>query len=174
MSVQPIADIDVDLIDLYALRDMAPALVDYLRMIRARQHALMSAWGGPAVCRSMGLTSSGATSWTVPIAVPPGVTDVGLDLLCHGSAIITITTSADATGTELRAVAPNGAGADTPVWVSTGGLAPSSAGASSGRAVTVLSAVSWAWSDVDLTIAVTDVASFGLLALETRPIHVAR
>lgn len=174
MSVQPIAEIDVDLIDLYAVRDMAPALVDYLRMIRSRQHALMSAWGGPAVCRSLGLTSSGSTTWTVTVRVPPGVTDLGLALLCHGSAIITITTAADATGTELRSVAPNDAGAETPTWVSTGTVAPSSAGASSGRAVTVLSSASWTWSDVDLSIAVADVSSVGLLAIETRPVHVAR
>ena len=175
MSTPPVFDLDLDLLDPVALRDMAPALIDYLRTARTRQHALMSAWGGPAVCRSCNYQAVIDTTATFTVRIPPGVTDIDLALTCFGTAVINITTSADAVGTELRAVAPGGSNGDeTPIKVATGGLISSSAGAGSGRAITVRSSVSWTFADVDLEFDLTGVDSFGILAIETRPIHVPR
>lgn len=175
MSTPPIHDVDLDLLTPGEVVDLAPALIDYLRRIHTRQHAMMSAWGGCAMVQGVDYTASGSTTWTHTIRVPPGVTECDLCFTVYGGAIMSITTTNDATGTQLRCVEVGGSsGAQTPTKVATGGLIAASAGAASGRAVTVRSSVAWTWADVDLTIALTDVDGFGCLAVETRPIHVPR
>lgn len=178
MSVSPLTSPDVDTVQPIRVRDLAPAVIDYLRMIRQRQHALMSGWGGAAICRTLYIQATGDATHTVTVRVPPGVTDLDLALLAYGNGTVTITTSVDATGTELRSVAPIDSAAieeEQAAWVSTGGALSSSAGASSARAVTVASSATWVWQDVDLTLTITGVTSrFGCLALETRPIHAPR
>lgn len=178
MSVYPLTSPDVDDLRPVTVRDLAPALIDHLRTIRQRQHALMSGWGGCAVCRTLYIQATGDVVHTVTVRIPPGVTDLDLALLAYGNGTCTITTSADATGTVLRSVAPIDSAAieeEQAAWVSTGGALSSSAGASSGRAVTVASSASWVWQDVDLTLTITGVTTrFGCLALETRPVHAPR
>jgi hypothetical protein len=178
MSIEPLFAPDLDITTIVAVRDMAPAFIDYLRTIRARQHALMSGWGGPARCASVNLLTSIDYTWTVPISVPPGVTEMDFALLAYGAGTITLTCSADATGTQLIVVAPVDGGtvdAESATWIGTGGPLSASLGAASGRAVTVRATNAWTWIDVDLTVAATSVADrLGILAIETHPVHRSR
>lgn len=174
----PIAGPELDTLPTVRVTDFALALASYLRDAHTRQHALMSAWGGPPVCHSCYVASSGATSTTFTVRVPPGVTDLRIDVLAWGNGTLAITSSVDATGSTLTHVAPVDTGAadeESAVWIGTGSTMPTSAGATSGRAVTVRSSVSWTWADVDLTLTISDVATeFGIRAIETRPFHAAR
>lgn len=178
MSVMPLASPEVDATTPVEVTDPAPALVSYLRTVMTRQHALMSEWGGPPICRSLYILATGNVTHTVTVRVPPGVTDLDMALLLWGNGTLTITSAVDATGTALVSVAPIDSTAieeETALWVSTGGALTTAAGATSARAVTVASSASWTWADVDLTFTITGVTTrFGVLAMETRPIHVAR
>jgi len=178
MSVHPLTSPDVDTLGIVPVVDLAPAAIDYLRAVRTRQHALMSAWGGPAVCRTLYILATGNATHTVTVRVPPGCTDLDLSVHAFGNGTLTVTSSADATGTQLVSVAPIDSAAieeEAAQWISTGGALSSSAGASSGRAVTVRSSNAWTWVDVDLTFAITGVTTrFGIMALETRPAHPPR
>lgn len=174
----PVAGPELDTLVAVGVTDFALALSSYLRDAQVRQHALMSEWGGPPVCHSCYLSTTGSTSTTFTVRLPPGVTDVRVDVLAWGNGTLTITTSADATGSALTHVSPVDTGAvdeESAVWIGTGSTLPSSAGATSGRAVTVRSSVAWTWTDVDLTLAITGVATgFGIRAIETRPFHATR
>lgn len=155
------------------LRDLVLAQVALLQSVDTNQHALMSAWGGPAICHNFYATPTGNATYTATFRMPPGVTDCDVSLLLGGIGIVTITTAADSTGTALSTT--SGYQPEFADWVSTGGVAPTSAGATSGRAVTVASSASWAWADVDFTLTVTGVSgTLYILAIELRPIHVSR
>lgn len=170
--------LSLDIDDPVRFLDPRAALVSVLRGIETRQHALMSAWGGCPRVYAMLIKATGSSSKTLTVRCPPGVTDFDLGFLLAGTGTLTVTSSADATGTEI--VCDNNAStpttdADLARWFYTGGAASTSAGASSGRAVTVASSASWAWTNVDLTLATSSVtSSLTLLAVEVRPIHVAR
>lgn len=177
MASPPVFAPEVDLVGIVPVVDFAPARVSYLRDAATRQHAVMSAWGGPPVCRSVYFSATGPTTTYITIRVPPGVTDVDVAVLVWGIGTLTITTSADATGCAFTQGAAVDADVDeeSAVWLSTGGVQSTAAGAGSGRALTVAASASWVWQDVDLTLDVTAVTTrFGLLAIETRPIHVPR
>lgn len=168
----------VDVDDPIGLLDPQPALVSLLRTAEQRQHALASWWGGPARCMTEVLKATGATSTVVTVSIPPGVTDVDIALLLAGTGTVVVTSSADGTGTQFasdnNAAAPT-TDAEIASWFQTSGYLPTSAGAASGRAVTVAASASWAWQDVDLTITVSAVtSSLTILALEVQPIHVPR
>lgn len=178
MAIDPAFTPDLDIATIVPVVDMAPAVIDYLRTIRARQHAQMSGWGGPPVCRSTHLATSLDMAWTFTISVPPGVTEMDFSLLVYGTGIITITSPSDAIGTQLIAAAPTDGGVVDPDVVSrlsTGGALSASAGAASGRAVIVRSALSWERVDVDLTIDVSDVVdTLGIRAITFAPVHRSR
>lgn len=175
----PVPTPELDIAKVVPLVDMKPAVIDYLADIQRRQHALMSAWGGAPVSHSCHWNSGSDSAFTFTVRVPPGVTELGFSILAYGTATVTITTSVDATGTALSVVSPmDGGSADeeNPIWYSTSGVMSSSLGASSGRAVTVRSSVAWTWTDVDLVFTMTNVGTghIGILAIETRPVHVSR
>ena len=169
----------VDEFDLGYLRDPYPALVTLLREIAQRQHALRSAWGGPRTVYACEIKATGPTSVTFTVPVPPGVTELGFAVRVAGQGTLTITTSLDATGTAFTVGSNTGSAlvdAELGLWLPEAiALLPTSAGASSGRAVKVASILTWDWFDVDLTLAITNVTgSFTMLELETIPLHVAR
>lgn len=168
----------VDVDDPIGLSDPTPALIAYLRLIEQKQHALMSAWGGPPRCMTEIIKATGASSTVLTVSIPPGVTDIDIAVLLAGTGTLVITSTADATGTQF--ISDNNAGAPTTdaemaSWYATSGYLPTSAGAASGRAVTVASSASWAWQDVDLTLTTSSVtSSLTVLAVEIQPIHVPR
>lgn len=177
MSRDP-ANYSVDVDDPIRLLDPCPALVAWLRLIEQRQHSLMSKWGGPPRCYTEIIKATGATSTVLTVSIPPGVTDCDIAVRMAGTGTLVITSGADATGTQMKC--DNNAGAPTTdaelgQWFQTGGYLPTSAGAASGRAVTVASSASWAWQDVDLTLTISAVtSSLTILAIEIQPIHVPR
>lgn len=172
------ATLSVDVDDPIGMLDPQPAVVSLLKLIEAKQHSVMSAWGGPPRCLTEVLKATGATSTVLTVSIPPGVTDVDIAVLLAGTGTLVITSTADATGTQF--VSDNNAAAPTTdaemaSWFQTSGALPTSAGATSGRAVTVASSSSWAWQDVDLTLTVSAVtSSLTILAIEIQPIHVPR
>lgn len=177
MARDPAAySVDVD--DPIGLIDPQQALVALLKQVELRQHSLASEWGGPPRCMTEVLKATGATSTVITVSVPPGVTDLDIAMLLAGTGTVVVTSSVDATGTQFvsdnNAAAPT-TDAEVASWFQTSGALPTSAGATSGRAVTVASSASWAWQDVDLTITVSAVtSSLTILALEVQPIHVPR
>ena len=176
MAAPPVYAPDVDLVTPVPVVDFAPARVSYLRDAATRQHAVMSAWIGPPICRSLYFTSTGAGTSYLTVRVPPGVTDIDVAVLLWGIGTLTITTSADSTGVAFVSTAAVDTDVDeeSAIWLSTGGLVSATA-AGSGRALTVASSASWVWQNVDLTLTVSDVTTrFGCLAIETRPLHVPR
>lgn len=175
----PVATPELDMVYVAPMVDMKAAVVDHLSDIQRRQHALMSEWGGAAVCHTTHWNVGADAALTFTVRVPPGVTELGLAILAYGAATITVTSSVDATGTAFSVLSPiDGGGADeeSPTWYTTSGPMSSTLGADSGRAVTVRSSVAWVWADVDLTFTATDVGTghIGILAIETRPVHVSR
>ena len=156
----------LSLIAAIVLTGFAGAAIAYPREARNRQHALMTGWGGPPICRSYYLSTTTDTTRSVTLHLPPGVTQVYVGLLAWGNGSITVTTSADGTGTVFTLVGPVDTGAmdeESAAWVL------------GGRPVTVASSASWAWADVDFTLTVDVVDTVvGALAFEVRPIHVPR
>lgn len=175
MSVSP-NHADLDIIVLPGVADLTAAGVAILRTIAARQHALMSGWGGSNVCRSVYLNTTTSSSDTFTIRIPPGVTECDIQVLAYGTGTVTITSTVDATGTKWTIASPHDGSSDLEMarWHGTGGPLPSSLGATSGRAVTVASSASWSWDNVDLTIALAAETRVGILAIEIRPIHQPR
>lgn len=177
MSRDP-ANYSVDVDDPIRFRDPVGALVAFLRLIELKVHSLMSQWGGPPRCYTQIIKATGDVTTTRTVRVPPGVTDLDLAVRLAGTGTVTITSPVDATGTQFKTDNNTGApttDAELGQWFETAGYLPASAGAASGRAVTVASSPSWAWQDVDLTIAVSAVtSSLTMLLLEVRPIHIPR
>lgn len=172
------ANYSVDVDDPVRFRDPIGAMVTLLRLLELKLHSLMSQWGGPPRCYTQIIKATGNVTTTRTVRVPPGVTELDLAVRIAGTGTITITSTADATGTAFKmdnnSATPT-TDAERAQWFETGGYMPTSAGAASGRAVTVAASATWVWQNVDLTIAITGVtSSLTLLALEVRPIHVPR
>lgn len=177
MSRDP-ASYSVDIDDPIRMNDPRGAVVAILRQIEHKQHSLMSQWGGPPRCYTEIIKATGATSSVLTVAIPPGVTDCDIAILMAGTGTVVVTSTADATGTQFmsdnNAAAPT-TDAELGQWFQTAGYMPTSAGAASGRAVTVAASASWAWVNVDLTITISAVtSSLTILAIEIQPIHVPR
>lgn len=174
MSTRPV-NISLDLADVSEIRDMREARASDLPR---DQHALMSSWGGPEQARSVYYTSTGGTTTTYyPSArVPPGVTDVGIEILVSGSASILITSAVDAVGSLFTSAVTY---ADTPTSESATRIYNSGTDSSQGapgRALTVRSAVAWTWETVQLTLVIDplsaeDVVIYGLSVV---PLHIPR
>jgi hypothetical protein len=147
----------VDLLDTARLDDVVRAKVGLLADIDQRHHALMTQAGNPDRSMSVYLRATGSTSWVLPIRVQPGVTDMDIQLQAFGAGRLLMTTSADAVGSALWALTPQDVGRAE--YVSTGGLIDAAEGPESGRAVTVLAAVAWDYTNVDLTISVDNVVT---------------
>lgn len=160
-ELQPVAGADVpNIIDIY------PARVDLIIDADVKAHGATAGWGGPGNWIGLYLTEGQAAE--VMIRVPPSVTDVDLVFMVTGTGKVTVTSSADSTGTELEWALASENVVTSAAQVGTGGPLPTSAGAASGRAVTVRAAVAWTWIDETLTITSAsaggeDGAIFGVL-----------
>lgn len=160
-ELHPVAGADVpNIIDVY------PARVDLLMDADVKAHGSTAGWGGPGYWVGLYLTEG--QSAEVAIRVPPSVTDIDLRFMVTGTGKVSVTSSADSTGTELEWTLASDDVVTSAAQVGTGGPMPTSAGASSGRAVTVRAAVAWTWIDETLTIASSsaggeDGAIFGVL-----------
>lgn len=170
MSTSPV-NLPVDQAVADWITDLQPARTWVLNEIHARQHSMMSAWGGPGHWCSLHI-DEGDTA-TVLVRVPPGVTEMDMTLLCSGIGDVTITSTNDATGSRLVWLMQGDL--VTAAWpVSTTGESDSGNGANTGRAVTVSSSVTWAWATERLTFTVASGGPGTIWGVLLKPIHRAR
>jgi hypothetical protein len=90
-----------------------------------------------------------------------------MTLLVWGRGTATITTAADATGVELVGLSGDGVSL---YELGTAGPLDASEGATSGRAVQVVAAESWAFQNVDVTVSLSTSAEFGIAEIVWRPV----
>ena len=160
------------------LDDLVPARVSILRQIANHQHSLLSGWGGPPQARTcIIIAENGATaSQVIGYRVPPHVTHADVSLLMQGHGTVTLTTSADATGTTLRSVSQlEDAALQNMAWTSTDGVNDDES-AESGRALKLVTAAATSHQDVDVTVALdaSGTDDLHLWAIVFRPVHVPR
>lgn len=153
----------VDIMTPATIRDPMQASIAALR-IPALQHAVMAGWGGPPQAATMCELTATVRVTTRGYRVPPGVTEVDVEVRASGNGSVAITTAADATGITL--------------WFADGFSTeayPHQARDVRGGRLTVLAAAVWEWTDIDLTIEVeaTD-GEIGTYTLTVYPYHVPR
>lgn len=172
MARYPIT-LGLDRYDITPRREVVEASLDLLIDAEQRQHALMTGYGGPAQYYDVVSIQTGAGSARVPVWVPPGVTYCNVGLRLNGIGDVTITTSADATGSTLTtrgdtAVAMNEHG----VWTWTSGIQSSALGAASGRAVQFSATATWEWQVVEATLTFANVTTrCGVIGMMLSPIQ---
>jgi hypothetical protein len=171
MSTAPLS-IDVDKAAASFLVDIEPARVWILHEIHQRQHSLMSRWGGPGCW--IGMNADESDTVTVPIRVPPGVTEMDLTLMVSGVGDVTITSTNDNTIGSRLVWLMEGDALTQSHSISTAGEIDSSNGANTGRAVTVSGSVSWTWQTERLTFTITAGGPGTIRGVMLRPIHKAR
>lgn len=170
MSAVPLGWPSLDLVEVFVWPDMVPARASFLPN---EAHALMTAWGGPPVAHSTYLKVTGTGSFSIPLAIPPGVTEASLDVLMWGTGRVLFTTPDDAVGTAFTVT--GGLDATFAEWQRGAGEIDDSISADSGRALTLATPHAWSWGTADVTVDFSNVVSeCGILALVVRPIHVAR
>lgn len=157
---------------LTTLRDPVPAQVSIPAEIANRHHTLVAGFGRPNQSRGMYLRATSNTTWTVPLRVPQGVTLMDATLLVWGRGTVTLTTSADATGSQLTGIGTTTTDPLELYTLSTAGPIDPSEGATSGRAFQAVAAESWDFQNVDVTFTVTVAGGdeFGLAEVIWRPV----
>lgn len=155
-------------LELVSLRDPVVAQIVLPAEVANRHHSLMAGWGRPPQSRGMYLRATGATTWTIPLRVPPGMTLMDMTLLCWGTGSVTFTTSADATGTTLTGQGP--ADAQQLYELTTAGPIDASEGADSRRALQVVAGESWDFANIDITATVATSTEFGVAEIIYRPV----
>jgi hypothetical protein len=97
-------NIPVDTLGTAAIRSFAPARASMLRDIGARQHAVMSAFGGAPQIFSCYLDTGATTaSFELPqIRIPPGVTRCVVGILARGRGQVVVKTSVDTNGIQFN------------------------------------------------------------------------
>jgi hypothetical protein len=174
----------INLVPVYAGSDRTTEAAPVLDPTAARSHLLEAADSTAHAAATAGgadpmwcgvYLTEGLTGY-VRIRVPPGVTECDLSILVAGSGSVTVTSGSDSTGSTLTwdtqaAISLTHAGT-----VETVGVLATSAGAASGRAVTVRSSVAWAWADEVLTIVSSSAGSVDgvIYGIHVTPIQVAR
>lgn len=168
--------ISLDTRDLAQIVDLAPARASDLPR---EQHALMSGYGGPEKARSCYYATSAVApaTYTLSERVPPGVTELDVEIAVAGNGTIVFTTSADAVGTNFRVSAVVYDGAPSPdvaVSLRSGGVVDSTNGPA-GRALTVRASSSWSFDWVDIVMVLTpEVSDLTVYAIGFAPVHVPR
>lgn len=154
----------VDIMTPAAIRDPMQASITALR-IPALQHAVMSGWGGPPQVSSMWVRTETTYTLTRGYRVPPGVTEVDVEVRGSGNGSVHFTTAADATGVKL--------------WFANG-FTTTVAGVYMaqdirGGKLTVLAAPVWEWTDIDVLVEIgaTD-GPIETYTLTVYPHHVPR
>ncbi len=133
----------VDIMSPLTIRDPQEASITALRL-PAFQHAVMSGWGGPPQVSTMSVYVPTETliEFTRGYRVPPGVTEVDVEVRGSGNGRVKIETAEDATGVSLWF-------ADAFVEEEPG---PQSAKDIRGGRLIVLAAPVWEWTDIDLYV----------------------
>lgn len=153
-----------------------PAVVQLLRDIDQRQHAMATEYGGVGLCADVAFTATGADTIVITTRIPPGVTHLDLGPLLWGEGLVTIISALDMVGTAFRVQTTQSTDYAGRRWTS--GELDDSLGAESGRAVQVrdpASATLWTFEEVDLEIEFASVVTAcGILNLAISPIHVPR
>lgn len=172
MSTRPIL-LSLDTLALPQVRDLAAARAADLPR---DQHALMSAFGGPAQTRSVTFTATSSTlatyypSWRVP----PGVTDVGIGIRASGNGVVTVQPAADAIGTSfiVSVVFDGDPTVDAATRMYNGSVLPGVSVV--GRAVTALAAPVWEFTSVEFVLTIDPAPTLYVYELSFVPIHIPR
>lgn len=153
----------VDIMSPLTIRDPQEASITALRL-PAFQHALMSGWGGPPQVSTLSCLEQGLREITRGYRVPPGVTEVDVEVRGSGNGSVRFTTAADATGVTL--------------WFANGfnpQVGPEKAQDVRGGRLVVLAAPVWEWTDTDLYVNVeATVDEIETYTLTVYPHHVPR
>lgn len=153
----------VDIKSPLTIRDPQEASITALRL-PAFQHALMSGWGGPPQVSTMYAATETTIEFTRGYRVPPGVTEVDVEVRGSGNGSVHFTTAADATGVTL--------------WFANGfnpQVGPEKAQDVRGGRLVVLAAPVWEWTDTDLYVSVeATVDDIETYTLTVYPHHVPR
>lgn len=147
------------------------AYTSILHDIDDAQHALMTEWGWPPHYVDCRLTPGDTV--VMAFLAPPGVTECNLHFLVTASVEIAATTSADATGTQVSRVSDDADSQEAAVVISTAGIVDGGA-ATTGRAVTVRSSVTWTAANVTLTVTLDSGSTGSVYGVMVEPIHEVR
>lgn len=151
----------VDIMYPLTIRDPQEASITALRL-PAFQHALMSGWGGPPQVSTM--YARRVAHLTRGYRVPPGVTEVDVEVRGSGNGSVHFTTAADATGVKL--------------WFANGFSTEAGVEKAQdvrGGKLIVLAAEVWEWTDIDLSVEVESTDDeIGTYTLTVYPHHVPR
>lgn len=153
----------VDIKSPLTIRDPQEASITALRL-PAFQHAVMSAWGGPPQVSSMWVRTETAYTLTRGYRVPPGVTEVDVEVRASSNGSVHFETAADSTGVSL--------------WFANGFSTVAGVEKAQdvrGGKLVVLAAPVWEWTDIDLyvEVAATD-QEIETYTLTVYPHHVPR
>ena len=170
MATRIVDTVPVDILDgAFRLPEASPASTNLLASIDERQLRAMTSAGNPPHVRSCYLRATASTTWTFGYRRPPGCEWVDFGFLAWGTGTITLTSTLDATGTMLDV--RNLGNVESARWLYTAGIIDSAAGAGSGRALKVRSAIGWTYSATTLTLTIDDVTDeCGVAAIATIPI----
>lgn len=166
----------LDRLSLTGLGGPRTAVVQLLREIDQRQHALVTEYGGPGLGADVSYTATGTEVIFHTTRIPPGVTHLDLGPMLWGRGFVDVLTVADAVGATFAVDTLDGEDHAARHWTS--GMLDDTFGAESGRAIKVrdeASATLWEWEEVDLEITFRDVVTrCGIVSLAIAPIHVPR
>ena len=161
-------EIAVDTMGTAYMRSLAPARATLLRSIAAKQHAVMSGFGGPPVIWSAYVDGTvSATTRELLLRCPPGVERAAVAVLCRGRGTVDLYTTDDTDGVRIRV--STGTARETLRWVvgsPAGGSLPLI-----NRSLQLLGAATEGWSTITGTIEVDGPELFGLQLI---PLHRAR
>ena len=161
-------NIPIDTYGVPDIRSYSPAYASMLRDIGARQHALMSAFGGPPIVHTGYVDGTSAPSSTRWVAmIPPGVTRAQIAVQTRGRAWVTMSTAVDTNG--IKIVTSVGTAREAIRWTfggNDGGTLPDVS-----RSLILRASPSEFWGTVVVTVGVDIGELFGIAII---PIHVAR
>ena len=162
-------NIPVDTLGVASMRSFAAARASLLRDIGARQHSLMSAFGGPPQIFSFYLDGAlGAVSAELPpIRIAPGTTRAVVGFLGRGRGPVEVVTPADTNGVRVRL--RTGAAAEQIRWFwgsASGGTLPMVS-----RTLVLSASSAESWGITTGTIDIEDVEVFAVAII---PQHLAR
>lgn len=166
-------------LDTAALAGLADLAIARAATIPREQHQLMSEGGAPEQVRAVYWVTTGGTAATYypSLRVPPGVTEVDIEVVLSGNGLVLFTSSVDTVGCEFssQVVYYDGPSIELATTQRTNGAVDSTNGAR-GRALTVRTSAVWEWTDVQLTAVITPVAGMGLevYVVSYAPIHIPR
>jgi hypothetical protein len=173
---KPSVFLPLDRLSLTGLGGPRPAVVQYLREIDQRQHALATEYGGPGLGADVAYTATGVDTIVFTTRVPPGVTHLDLGPMLWGRGLVNVISAIDPSGTTFSVDTSDDEDFAIRQWTS--GVMDDSLGAESGRALQVrdpASATLWTFEEVDLDVSFSSVVTqCGILSLAIVPIHVPR